>query len=73
MCPKKQFYHHKNVWTVSIVKFEFLGYNGLSPAAERRRFRHNQMQSPFARPATIRKRETKRTEANLQQRQRAIE
>ena len=27
MCPKKQFYHHKNVWTVSIVKFEFPGYN----------------------------------------------
>ena len=27
MCPKKRFYHHKNVWTVSIVKFEFLGYN----------------------------------------------
>ena len=27
MCPKKQFYHHKNVWTVSLVKFEFLGYN----------------------------------------------
>ena len=31
MCPKKQFYHHKNVWMVSIVKFEFLGYNGLKP------------------------------------------
>ena len=30
MCPKKQFYHHKNIWTVSIVKFEFLGYNGLN-------------------------------------------
>ena len=29
MCPKKQFYHHKNVWTVSIVKFEFLGYNAI--------------------------------------------
>ena len=27
MCPKKQFYHHKNIWTVPIVKFEFLGYN----------------------------------------------
>ena len=27
MCPKEQFYHHKNVWTVSIVKFEFPGYN----------------------------------------------
>ena len=30
MCPKKQFYHHKNVWTVSIVKFEFLGYNDIN-------------------------------------------
>ena len=25
MCPKKQLYHHKNVCTVFIVKFEFLG------------------------------------------------
>ena len=28
MCQKKQFYHHKNVWTVSLVKYKFLGYNG---------------------------------------------
>ena len=27
MCQKKQFYHHKNVWTVYLVKFEFPGYN----------------------------------------------
>ena len=27
MCPKKQFYYQKNVRTIFIVKFEFLGYN----------------------------------------------
>ena len=27
MCSKKQFYYQKNVCPVSLVKFEFLGYN----------------------------------------------
>ena len=36
MCQKKQFYHHKNVWTVSIVKFEFLGYNVIIQALKKR-------------------------------------
>ena len=27
MCSKKQFHYQKNVRPVSIVKFEFLGYN----------------------------------------------
>ena len=30
MCSKKQFYYQKNVRPVSLVKFEFLGYNGLN-------------------------------------------